>query len=84
MFGTVFDLLARGVLLHSGRNAQHASLYATRTQAPPVSLRQAQYKCIFDGIMRLQGVAKAAENPFVFIRVFLGQDHENRRCQAMP
>jgi hypothetical protein len=49
-----------------------------------VRLSQAQYQCIFGHIVRLEGLAKAAEDLFVLLRVFLGQDYESRGAETMP
>ena len=46
-------------------------------------LGQAQDERVFGGIVRLEGLAKAAEDFFVFVLVFLGKDDESGGGEAV-
>ena len=46
-------------------------------------LGQAQDERVFGRIVRLEGLAKAAEDRFVFVLVFLGQDDESGGSESV-
>ena len=46
-------------------------------------VRQAQDERVFGRIMRLEGLAKAAEDLFVFMLALLGEDYERCGRQAV-
>jgi hypothetical protein len=76
MFGAVFDQLARHIAMCVSGGIQHACLDATRTQAAPVSLGEAEYKCLLDRVGRLQRFTEAAEDFVVLALVLFGKDDE--------
>ena len=63
--------------LGGGGDAEDAGLDAARAETAPVRLGKAQDERVFGGIVRLEGLAKAAEDFFVFVLVFLGEDDES-------
>ena len=83
MFGAVLDELARAIALSGGGDVEDAGLDATRAEAAPVRLSQAQDERVFGGIVRLEGLAKAAEDFFVLVLVFLGEDDESGGSEAV-
>ena len=78
MLGAVFDDPLCFGALRGGADVEDACLNATGAEAAPMRLSEAQDERVFDGIARLKGLAKAAEDLCVFNLVFLGQDHEGR------
>ena len=78
VFLAVLDDVPGDGTLVGGGDVEDAGLDATRPEATPVGLGQAQDERVFGGVVRLEGVAKAAEDFFVFMLVFLGEDYE--RC----
>ena len=83
MFRAILDdVPCEGSLSGSG-DVEDAGLDATATETAPVGLGQAQDERVFGCAVRLKGFAKAAQDLFVFMLVFLGQDHECCGRQAM-
>jgi hypothetical protein len=60
ILGAVFDDLLRFGALRGGADVEDAGFDATRAEAAPMRLGEAQDERVFDGIARLKGVAKAA------------------------
>ena len=83
MFRAILDHLPGERALGGSSDVEYAGLNATGTEAAPVGLGQAQDKRVFGCAVRLKGFAKAAQDLFVFVQVFLGQDHERCGGQAM-
>ncbi len=83
MFRAIFDKLSCESALCGSGDVEYAGLHATRTESAPVGLGQAQDERVFGCVVRLEGFAKAAQDLFVFMLVFLGQDHECCGGQAM-
>ena len=83
MFGTVLDDFAGASALSGGGDVEDAGLDATRTEAAPVRMGQAQDERVFGGIVRLEGLAKAVEDCFIFMLVFLGKDYERGGSEAV-
>ena len=83
MFRTIFDKLSCESTLCGSGDVEDAGLDATGTETAPVGLGQAQDERVFGCAVRLKGFAKAAQDLFVFMLVFLGQDHECCGGQAM-
>jgi hypothetical protein len=82
VFGAVLDEVARLDTLGGGTDVEDSGLDATRAEAAPVRVREAQDERVLGGILRVEGVAKTAKAFFVFVVVFLGQDHDGRGAQA--
>ena len=62
---------------------EHAGLDTTRAEAAPVRLGEAKTSASSSGIVRLERLAKATENLFVFLLVFFGKDHESGGSEAV-
>ncbi|HYI96111.1 MAG TPA: hypothetical protein VEX68_21385 [Bryobacteraceae bacterium] len=84
MFGAFFDDFSGASALGGGGDVEDAGLDATRTEAAPVRVGQAQDERVFGRIVRMEGLAKAAEDCFVFVLGFLGKDYERGRSEAVP
>ena len=83
IFRAILDKLSCESALCGCGDVEYAGLDATGTETAPVGLGQAQDERFFGCIVRLKGFAKAAQDLFVFMLVFLGQDHECCGGQAM-
>ncbi len=83
MFRAIFDKLSCESAFCGSGDVEYAGLDATGTESAPVGLGQAQDERFFGCAVRLEGFAKAAQDLFVFMLVFLGQDHERCGGQAM-
>jgi hypothetical protein len=74
---TVLDDLPCAVALGRSGDVEDASFDATGTEATPVGVRQTQDERFFGGVLRLERVGKAAENCFILVLLFLGEDDES-------
>ena len=83
MFRAIFDDFPGESALGGSGDVEYAGLHATRTETAPVGLGQTQDERVFGGAVRLKGLAKTVQDFFVFMLVFLGQDHECCGGQAM-
>jgi hypothetical protein len=83
MFRAIFDKLSGASALCGSGDVEYAGLDATGTETAPVGLGQAQDERVFGCAVRLKGFAKSEQDLFVFMLVFLGQDHECCGSQAM-
>jgi hypothetical protein len=78
VFRAVLDDVYGESTFAGGSEVEDAGFDTTRSEATPVGLGEAQDERVFDGVVRLEGVAEASENFLVFVFVFLGEDYE--RC----
>ena len=69
LLGTILDDLAGANTLDRSGDVENARFDATRAQTAPVRLSQAQDERLFRRIVRLKGLAEAADNGFVFVVV---------------
>jgi hypothetical protein len=69
LLGTILDDLAGANTLDRSGDVENARFDATRAQTAPVRLSQAQDERLFRRIVRLRGLAEAAETGFVFVVV---------------
>jgi hypothetical protein len=76
VFGAILDLLACHIAVNGGGGIEHAGFDAPCAEAAPVRLSQTQYQRVFNGALGLEGVAKALEDFFVFVRVLFGKDDD--------
>ena len=83
MFRAIFDKLSGESTLCGCGDVEYAGLHATGTETAPVGLGQTQDERVFGCAVRLKGFAKAAQDLFVFMLVFLGQDYECCGGQAV-
>ena len=83
MFRAVLDDVPGESTFVGGGDVEDAGLDTTRTEAAPVRLCKAQDERVFRCVVRLEGVAKAAENLFVFMLMFFGQDYERGGGQTV-
>jgi hypothetical protein len=83
MFRAILDELSRESAFCGSGDVEYAGLDATGTETAPMGLGQAQDERVFGCTVRLKGFAKAAQDLFEFMLVFLGQDHECCGGQAL-
>jgi len=83
VFRAVLDDLPRESTLVGGGDVEDGGLDAPGPEAAPVGVGQAQDERVFGRVVRLEGLAKTAEDFFVFMFVFLGEDYERCRSEAV-
>ena len=79
----VLDDCSRATALDAGGDVENPGFDTARAETAPVCLSQAQNERFFAGVMRLEGLAEAAEDFFVLVLVFLGEDDECGRSEAV-
>ncbi len=83
VFRAVLDDVPGESTFVGGGDVEDTRLDTARPEAAPVGLGEAQDERVFGRVVRLEGLAEAAEDFLVFMLVFLGEDYERCRGEAV-